>query len=428
MANCPACSAVIGSVNIAGYCSWACKTKGPAASGSPVPASGPPTPTAPAQPTVKSFLEGAKYAGPAATSVAAALVNGDELHYFESPHTMIPAAAYMLNCSTYKNKDLFTNLAPNNWILEYTKRSVRHTGQYRDSRRRDVSAKQVQLKPIASLDLPPLLTYPDNSAPLAGGLYDAAKAAVGRKALPDRSTVSVNEKLLRYYMLAAYSLVAMSAEMDYEGLGNHVGTIMVDDNGKIIAAGVNTGYYRHAEVTTLIDYFSKNSGATKFPERTIVFSTLTPCEQCTKYLETSAPTESVIYFGQLDTGSSGKAGLRLGPALSSVTKAPRGVEKVREEIAVTDSDADPSGVASTITRTSIHKTQLSAKLSSCVDSGQGNIAKQITQSAVATATMRSAADSLIRKAFKARGDGEDDAAKSKVLQYLTSWLAHCELG
>lgn len=428
MANCPACSAVLGSTNVAGYCSWACKTKGPAAKGSPVPASGPPTPSAPATPTVKSFLEGAKYTGPTATSVAAALVNGTELHYFESPHTMVPAAAFMLNSSTYKNKDLYTNLAPNNWILEYTKRSVRHQGQYTDSKRRDVSTKQVQLKPIASLDLPPLLSYPDLTGPLSGGIYAAAKAAVGRKAMPDRSSVSVHEKLLRYYMLAAYSLVAMSAEMDYEGLGNHVGTIMVDDNGKIISAGVNTGYYRHAEVTTLIDYFSKNSSATKFPERTVVFSTLTPCEQCTKYLETSAPTESVIYFGQLDTGPSGKAGLRLGPALSSVTKPPRGVEKVEETVAVTDSDADPSGVASTITRTSIRKTQVSSQLASCVDAKQSNIAKQITESAVAAATMRSAADSLVRKAFKERGDGEDDAAKSKVLQYLTSWLAHCKLG
>jgi tRNA(Arg) A34 adenosine deaminase TadA len=72
-------------------------------------------------------------------------------------------------------------------------------------------------------------------------------------------------------------------------------------------------------VNMLLNYFTANPSARQFPSKTIVFSTLTPCKQCSKYLESSRPAESVIFMGQKDTGSLGQVGEKYGVYLSAVT-------------------------------------------------------------------------------------------------------------
>jgi len=85
-------------------------------------------------------------------------------------------------------------------------------------------------------------------------------------------------------------------------LTGYVGALLVSDQGKILAAGINIGSYRHAEVSMLLSYVRKNPTAAKIPENTIIFSILTPCKGCTGHLTLAKSSNCVIYFGQKDTG------------------------------------------------------------------------------------------------------------------------------
>ena len=92
---------------------------------------------------------------------------------------------------------------------------------------------------------------------------------------------------------------------------DHVGAILVSDAGAILAAGINTGSYRHAEVSLLLSWFRDHPQARTLPAKSIVLSTLTPCRQCTRYLSLAKAPDTLVRFDEADEGRSGRVGERI---------------------------------------------------------------------------------------------------------------------
>jgi tRNA(Arg) A34 adenosine deaminase TadA len=120
------------------------------------------------------------------------------------------------------------------------------------------------------------------------------------------------------YMLAAFCILYYKGSLkSYKSGGHNIGSILVSDDGEILSWGVNDGEYRHAEVNTLINYFVKNPGQARLPKRSVLFTTLKPCQMCSTYIKErwDAPGETRVYYGMYDTGSSGST-----PMLGSLSK------------------------------------------------------------------------------------------------------------
>ena len=146
---------------------------------------------------------------------------------------------------------------------------------------------------------PARVAVPDGPGPLpSGGLHAATLASPPARAL-------------RHYALAARTLIASSAACGFAGSHDHVGAILVDDTGRILAAGINTGSYRHAEVSLLTSWFRDHPQARTLPARSTVLCTLTPCRQCTRYLTLAMAPDTLIRFDEADAGRSGRAGQRI---------------------------------------------------------------------------------------------------------------------
>lgn len=373
--------------------------------------------------TLRKFFAKKEYANHKVMNVAGYVKDG-KLHYIESDNPRLPAAVALLESREAKNFPIFTNLPAEHWLMTYKSRKGRtpyllksgdfnlpkHKGVYNpDVTLQDVSSEIAIKTPFKARAVAP---------PLSGGLYAAAKAVAdrGKPTAPDEDR-SPEEKVLRYYMLATFALLSLCKEFSYKGLGNYVAAMMVGDDGSIISAGVNTGSFRHAEVTMLMNYFAKNPKAKSIPEQTVVFSTLCPCGQCSKYLEDSRAVESVIYFSQMDTGPTGKAGAEGGKALEfgQVTKAARGVI-----------DAGLAAAAPPST-SGLKKIGIADILGTCIDSSKPNIAGQLGNLPDALKTMDSAVTALENKVAKERGDGAEAQIKQKVLLYLAEWLITVEL-
>ena len=146
----------------------------------------------------------------------------------------------------------------------------------------------------------------------AGGLHAATLSSGSATDAPDdECDVSEPARILRHYALAARTLIASSAASGFAGSHDHVGAILVDDTGRILAAGINTGSYRHAEVSLLLSWFRNDPRARTLPAKSIVFCTLTPCRQCTRYLSLAKAPDTLIRFDETDAGRSGRAGERI---------------------------------------------------------------------------------------------------------------------
>ena len=89
--------------------------------------------------------------------------------------------------------------------------------------------------------------------------------------------------------------------------------------GAILAAGINTGSYRHAEVSLLLSWFRDHPEARALPPKSIVLSTLTPCRQCTRYLSLAMAPDTLVRFDEADAGRSGRVGERIAEPLGART-------------------------------------------------------------------------------------------------------------
>lgn len=394
---------------------------------------------------LKEFIEG--YAMPLITNVAAAFTADGVLHYLVSDNPAVPAAVTFMEDARFNGCAVFTNLPSSHWIMTYLRpktpqsaklKLVRNqaknyrnsgntyllgNGEYTDVFGENHEGRSADGRQLVIKAWPEFLKFRDVAAPLSGGLYAAAKAMSDRGgALPDPKARSSEEKVLQYYMLATFGLLGMCSEFAYKGLNNYVAAIIVGDDGKILAGGVNVGSYKHAEVSTLLSYFSKHGSDKNYPSKTIVFSTLCPCEQCIKYLEASRPSESVIYFSQMDTGESGKAGAEGGKSveLGKVTKPTRVAVTVPNVVDV------HSSIVGLPARSVIEKLGVAEKLGTCIDSSKSNIAGQLGKIPEAVKTIKGSITALENKMAKER-DGAGDQVKEKVLLHIAEWLLTAQI-
>lgn len=347
-----------------------------------------------------------------------------EFRYLDSVNPRLPAFVNVLcDKKVPKNAKIYTNYDTAPWpksIVDSIKGLSSFTPENADGAR--------PIKPVllTTRNWPSQVCGSNFAAPLPeGGLVEAARTASATTA--ENSRKRGLQRALRYYMLASYALIDISREESFKGLKNYVGALMVSDTGKILAAGINTGSFRHAEVSLLISYFRNNPLATSIPTDCVIFSTLTPCVQCTRYLEESMSSpRNMIYFGQTDTGKDGKVGMRISDRLADKTKAPQGrvkgeltgALKQMEDDGVEEND---SPVVCLATTGAVHKVKMAAGLSGCM--GGGSIATSIGKSADAKKVIAGASEALIHKMLKERtgGNAETDV-KQAALTYIGQYL------
>lgn len=345
-------------------------------------------------------------------NIAGYLTGDDEFLWVSRPRqSVLPAAAYLADYIvaqgwSLRNTNIYTSLPANHWITTYFK-NIKTVGDAKGVRYESYDSRVSLDDTAGTLELKLFSGFDQAPAPIpGGGLYEAAEKGLtlsieqqGKLTGSRRARI----RALRYYMLAAYSLLGLCKRMGYEG-GNYVAAMMVSDTGQVLSFGVNNGQaagsFHHAEVNMLLSYFDANRDSVKYPDKTIIFSTLTPCAQCTAYLKDARPANSFIYFGQMDTGSMGMAGAEGGfsKAFDALTKPVRG-----SELNV--------GV--------VNKFQISSGLANCMSASK-SIATQIGN-ADPSAYLETALSALERKSEKAR-DGEESEIKGSVLAYLRAFV------
>lgn len=351
----------------------------------------------------------------------AGFLDGDVFHYWESSNPRLPA---YINCSQscpMTVRKIYTNYtnSKTSWV-RFGSPSVKGLTSLQSET--GDGAKLVTLEKHDPRIWPLSMRANGGSAPFPeGGLHAAAVEVASRDpdtyvrgGAKDGSHKTGVTRSLRYYMLAAYGLLDKSSGDAFAGLGNYVATLLVGDTGTILAAGINTGSYRHAEVSMLISYFRQNPTAQQLPAKSVVFSTLTPCEQCTAYLKEARAPDTQIYFGQFDSGKFGKAGAEISKRLADQMDGPKAIlDKAIDEAA--------GGVASDAGAGAVYKTVIANGLTSCM--GSGSIASQISDSEEARRILKGANAALMEKATRVRSDIAEEQAKGAALTYLTTWLS-----
>lgn len=329
------------------------------------------------------------------------------LKYFVSPNARIPAAAYVLD-SLNDDRMVFTNLAPDHWLWTYQKERFIHVdakgtatvyGQKLKAWQKALADRVVaESRQTAALTLSCTGgMLPGSAAPIpAGGLFAKAQAvALGTADAAKDPTEKALERALRYYQLAAYALVSRAR---FFGLtvGNYVGALLVDDKGSIIGWGVNSRLYHHAEVNLMLSHFLSTPG--DLPPKTIVFTTLTPCQQCIGLLLSAKPKECEIFYGQYDGGDFGKQGAASSSKLDDKTKP----------VSIKKADAKPV---------------IAESLSSAVGAGS-NIAARLSQIPDVVTLFDNVFGEIGRKTEKGRDEKDvEQALKKAVLKHIEDVLA-----
>ena len=350
-------------------------------------------------------------------NIAGYLDGDDNFVWVDRPRvSILPAAAYLADYIVrkgwnFRNSTIYTSLPTGHWITTYFK-NIKTIDMAGTATYKKVNPKSLD-ETVGELKLNLFSGFDQSPAPLpGGGLYEAAEHGLALSLEKQTSLTGSRHarvRALRYYMLATYALLGLCKRNGYEG-GNYVAAMMVSDDGQVLSYGVNNGQsagsFHHAEVNMLLSYFDANRDAVRYPEKTVVFSTLTPCAQCTAYLKDTRPTKSFIYFGQMDTGKSGAVGAEGGfsKAFDDLTKPVRGSE-LNEGV--------------------VNKFRISTGIESCMTGG-GMIAAQIGRDDPA-AYLETALFALERKGEKARSgetpDQKEEAEiKTRVLTYLRGFV------
>ena len=253
-------------------------------------------------------------------NIAGYIDNYGLFQYQVSASDNVPAAASLID-HLQGSRDVYTNLPSSHWLYTYTRQGegTDQPGQkYLFTKEANASAKLGSQILGRSVRL--IAGAHGGAAPFpSGGLFEAAKklndspTAISYKTENKADKVHTKEKgyhrALRYYMLSAYALLGKCVESN-SGVGNYIAALLVSDKGEILSYGVNSKGFHHGEVNMLLNYFRSRPGEKTFPEKSIIFSTLTPCKQCAKYIHETRPNDYVVFMGQRDTGSAGSAGER----------------------------------------------------------------------------------------------------------------------
>jgi deoxycytidylate deaminase len=344
----------------------------------------------------------AAYLDPPGSGIAAAVK--PTLRYHVSNHSAVPAAAAMFD-ALEDRRLVYTNLAADTWLTTYMKAQLVHMGNVAgctdlkawQRKSVDWEIENVVVAPHMALRVGGRFLG-DTPGPIAGGgLGAAAKEVAARPAAADAGSgrKKAIERALRYYALASYAVISR-ARHHSTMLGNYVGAILVSDSGRILGWGFNSTSYHHAEVNLTLAYLMANNGATALPANSVVFSSLTPCKQCAKLLETVRGGTNTIFYGQYDSGEFGKIGAATSAKIDSVTKpVVVGAKPARTQVAGTlDTEVAKSNIAKNI--------------------GESTNAKDLIDKTLAE---------IGRRVGKARdADDEEQAVKAAVLQHIKEVL------
>ncbi len=364
--------------------------------------------------------------------------------YHVSSSNNLPAAVVVFDLVGYnkrKNGKVYTNLTKSHWVYTYV--GSAEGGSAPDLVHvNESNASALEATPMTKGkgQVRVLAGEGGNPGPLTGGglfqaaksLHDSATPVSYLGAKDNHSRDKGLHRALRYYMLAAYALLGKCAGGE-SSVGNYIAALLVDDQGKILSYGINSGGFHHGETNMLLNYFRAHGNDPTFPANTIIFSTLTPCKQCSKYIEATRPGDSVVFIGQRDTGSRGREGEKYGVHLSAVT------DPIRNRVAKPIMGTRETGEVRTIpgvwgkgpttvkvteqvqTGEDVKRSDLEEMLSKKMKEGDGTIAEQIGK--YCTELLIQSRGTFTHKQTKARNQGVDDQlVKYQVLDYLNTWM------
>lgn len=221
-----------------------------------------------------------------------------KIYYFESDTlTPLPPSVYVWAYTSGNKINVFREIMtnyPNTWVNTYATWEWPY-GKYGNE-------EYVGLTPIKSLCKKPWDKFSLDglgAKPNLGSLYD------------DTSSYA-DSRARRVYMLAAFCILKKHGRVNYSRTNGHnIGSILVSDDGEVLSWGVNTGGFCHAEINTLIGYFAKNPDKTKLPSKSVIFTTLKPCQMCSTLIKNTENLGSNLkaWYGMVDEGKQGGTAL-----------------------------------------------------------------------------------------------------------------------
>ncbi len=371
-----------------------------------------------------------------ASNIAGYIDRDGVFQWHVSGHDNLPAAVTVFDVVGKRTTGVvYTNLRKNHWLYTYTSGEGGNDLVYIDDKSASADAERI-IGGVGNGKVRVLADDGPGPGPLRapGGLYQAAKSLHDSQAPvkyegENHTRDKGLHRALRYYMLAAYALLGKCRATEETDVWNYIAALLVDDEGRILSYGVNSGWFHHGETNMLLNYFRAHSNVATFPANTIVFSTLTPCKQCSTYLQGARPANSVIFIGQEDSGARGREGEKFGVHLSAVTdpiryrtvtetwnnvvigrKPPVGWAKVGEPITEKRRGEDK-----------VEKHPLEEHLSKQMKEG-ASVADQIGRECQDILTH--ARGTFEYKSGKRRNnDGGEQSVKAQVLEYLNTWIA-----
>ncbi len=357
------------------------------------------------------------------TNIAGYVALGNDgkwnFYYEVSGNPSLPAAVYLFDSPARGNLTVYTNVLRPHWLYTYMDGPL-DSIDTRLGPSSIVADKPVQLKRQTLK----LVAGEGGEGPLKnGGLYAAAEKLIVNKTNSGRllsykkgrqrnvrSEQKGMNRALRYYMLAAYALLGKGIGQGY-GEGKYISALLVSDKGKILSWGMNSNVtgdnFHHGEVNMLLNYFATSKGQSTLPKNCVVFSTLTPCQQCADYLQTVRANHTYIFMGQKDGGRMGSAGEASADYLRDLTDPVRVVNKKGFEEGV---EAYP----------------IDASLAQSVKGKNGTAASRIGK--WCSNELTASVDTLNRKGAKDRNENlNEQQVKVQVLGYLNNWLKTVQL-
>lgn len=370
----------------------------------------------------------------------AGYMEGTKFIYEASSSDNLPAAAFLFDGSATRIKaHVYTTLPISHWLYTYMGAKDKNGGLVHVSGNLKVNINVTESARAGKRTIK-VVGGQAPAGPLGsgGGLFEATKTLASYKGKKGEKVPKVHteekglHRALRYYMLAAYAVLGKCAKANYEG-GNYVCALAVNDSGQIFSWGVNSGSFHHGEVNMLMNYFSNNPTEKALPANTIVFSTLTPCQQCSGFLQSVNPGR--IFMGQKDTGPVGQAGEAFGSFLGKLTdpimaRVSSGEGLTRRDGTVTTYDLTVATKKNKLGAVTVPKFvtdpapkgtrfELDTVLEQLVT--DGNIASKIGQ--YCRRELRHSYDTLDQKYWKTRPlDILDGKVKMAVLTYLHQWM------
>jgi len=339
--------------------------------------------------------------------------------YWRSSNAMLPAFVHCLEGGGDMRR-IYTNHESAPWARP------RGPGvKRRDNLRADHGDGSLLVEPVpmTTRRWPERVVGTGGPAPLSGGLHAAALSSAGnteRTGTDGGPDVAGLTRSLRHYTLATRTLIASSASSGFAGVHDHVGAILISDAGAILAAGINTGSYRHAEVSLLLSWFRDHPQARTLPAKSIVISTLTPCRQCTRYLSLAKAPDTLIRFDEADAGRSGRVGERIAePVYAGVDRPPgSGPMSADEDVAL---ELAPAGteVVRHLTPPGA-STVREAERRAIRNDGRHGLSR-IDRAREARRIILDAADSA-GQSRNHPNDADGRQAEAAVLTYLAAWI------